>query len=128
MAKAGIYFPHTAIITRRAYLKTNRDTAVNFFRGYSEGLQRFTQDKAAAKRIIQKYTRDTAEDIIEATYQYAVDYVVRPPYPNREGIVETLNQSRNAEAKKADPDTFLDRSIVKTLEDQGFFRQIGMHK
>jgi ABC-type nitrate/sulfonate/bicarbonate transport system substrate-binding protein len=128
MAKAGVYFPHTAVITRRAYLKTNRDTALNFFRGYCEGLQRFTQDKTAAKKVIQKYTRDTAEDIIEATYQYAVDYVVRPPYPNREGIVETLKLSQNAEAKKANPDNFLDSSVVKALEDQGFLRQIGMQK
>jgi NitT/TauT family transport system substrate-binding protein len=128
MAKAGVYFPHTAVITRRAYLKTNRDTTLNFFRGYSEGLQRFTQDKTAAKKIIQKYTRDSAEDIIEATYQYAVDYVVRPPYPNREGIVETLKLSQNAEAKKANPDNFLDSSVVKALEDQGFLRQIGMQK
>jgi NitT/TauT family transport system substrate-binding protein len=128
MAKAGVYFPHTAVITSRAYLKTNRDTALNFFRGYSEGLQRFTQDKTAAKKIIQKYTRDTAEDIIEATYQYAVDYVVRPPYPNRDGIVETLKLSQNPEARKANPDNFLDSSIVKTLEDEGFLRQIGMQK
>jgi NitT/TauT family transport system substrate-binding protein len=128
MAKAGVYFPHTAVITRRAYLKTNRDTALNFFRGYAEGLQRFIQDKNIAKKVIQKYTRDTAEDIIEATYQYAVDYVVRPPYPNREGIVETLKLSPNPEAKKANPDQFLDSSIVKTLEDEGFLRQIGMQK
>ena len=128
MAKAGVYFPHTAVITRRAYLKTNRETALNFFRGYSEGLQRFVQDKNTAKKIIQNYTRDTAEDIIEATYQYAVDYVVRPPYPNRDGVVETLKLSQNPEAKKANPDTFLDSSIVKTLEDQGFLRQIGMQK
>src|SRR5215471_1639793 len=128
MAKAGVYFPHTAVITRRAYLKTNRETAVNFFRGYSEGLQRFVQDRSTAKKIIQKYTRDTAEDIIEATYQYAVDYVVRPPYPNREGIVETLKLSQNPEAKKADPDQFIDLSLVKTLDEQGFFRQIDMQK
>ena len=128
MAKAGVYFPHTAVITRRAYLKTNRETTLNFFRGYSEGLQRFVQDKTAAKKIIQKYTRDSAEDILEATYQYAVDYVVRPPYPNREGIVETLKLSQNAEAKKANPDNFLDSSVVKALEDQGFLRQIGMQK
>ncbi|MGN6716523.1 MAG: hypothetical protein ACTHLX_03940, partial [Candidatus Binatia bacterium] len=115
-------------ITRRAYLKTNRDTALNFFRGYCEGLQRFLHDKNVAKKVIQKYTRDTADDIIEATYQYAVDYVVRPPYPNREGIVETLKLSPNPEAKKANPDQFLDSSIVKTLEDEGFLRQIGMQK
>jgi NitT/TauT family transport system substrate-binding protein len=128
MAKAGVYFPHTAIITRRAYLKTNRETVLNFFRGYSEGLQRFTQDKATAKKIIQKYTRDTAEDIIEATYQYSLDYVVRPPYPNREGIVETLKLNPNPEAKKADADHFIDTSVVKTLDDQGFFRKIGIQK
>jgi NitT/TauT family transport system substrate-binding protein len=128
MAKAGVYFPHTAVITKRAYLKTNRDIALNFFRGYSEGLQRFLHDKAQAKKIIQKYTRDTAEDIIEATYQYAVDYVVRPPYPNRDGIVETLKQSQNPEAKKAEPDHFIDASVVRSLEDQGFFRQIGLQR
>ena len=128
MAKAGVYFPHTAVITTRAYLKTNRETALNFFRAYCEGLQRFVQDKTTAKKIIQKYTRDNAEDILEATYQYAVDYVVRPPYPNREGIVETLKLSQNPEAKKANPDHFLDSSIVKVLEDQGFLRQIGMQK
>jgi NitT/TauT family transport system substrate-binding protein len=128
MAKAGVYFPHTAVITKRSFLRANRETALNFFRGYSEGLQRFVQDRSSAKKIIQKYTRDNAEDIIEATYQYAVDYVVRPPYPNRDGIVETLRLSQNPEAKKADPDQFLDASVVKTLEEQGFFRQIGMSK
>jgi NitT/TauT family transport system substrate-binding protein len=128
MAKAGVYFPHTAVITKRSYLKANREIALNFFKGYSEGLQRFVQDKAAAKKIIQKYTRDNAEEIIDATYQYAVDYVVRPPYPNRDGIVETLRLSQNPEAKKADPDQFIDATIVKTLDEQGFFRQIGMAK
>ena len=52
----------------------------------------------------------------------------RPPYPNREGIVETLKLSQNPEARKANPNAFLDSSVVKTLEDQGFLRQIGMQK
>ena len=95
-------------------------------RGYNNIL--IMRNQTLKKKIIQKYTRDTAEDIIEATYQYAVDYVVRPPYPNREGIVETLKLSQNPEAKKADPDKFLDSSIVKTLEDEGFLRKIGMQK
>lgn len=128
MAKAGVYFPHTAIVTKRSYLKANRETVQNFLKGYSEGLQRFVQDKPLAKKIIQKYTRDNADDILEATYQYAVDYVVRPPYPNREGIVETLKLSQNPDAKKANADSFIDGSAVKALDDQGFFQQIGMHK
>lgn len=128
LAKAGVYFPHTAVITTRAYLKSNREIVTSFFKGYSEGIQRFLQDKATAKKIIQRYTRDSAEDIIEATYQYSLDYVVRPPFANREGIVETLKLSAVPEAAKADPDRFIDNSVVKSLEEQGFFRQIGMQQ
>ena len=126
LAKAGVYFPHTAVITTRAYLKTNREIVASFFKGYSEGIQRFLQDKTAAKKVIQQYTRDSADEIIEATYQYSVDYVVRPPFANREGIVETLKLSTVPEASKANPDHFIDNSVVKSLEEQGFFRQIGM--
>jgi NitT/TauT family transport system substrate-binding protein len=128
LAKAGVYFPHTAVITRRAYLKSNRDIALNFFKGYSEGIQRFLNERALAKKVIQKYTRDSNDEIIEATYQYAVDYVVRPPFANREGIVETLKLIQSPEAKKANPDQFIDNSLVKALDDEGFFRQIGMQR
>jgi ABC-type nitrate/sulfonate/bicarbonate transport system substrate-binding protein len=128
LAKAGVYFPHTAVITTRAYLRANREIVASFFKGYSEGIQRFLQDKATAKKVIRQYTRDSADDIIEATYQYSVDYVVRPPFANREGIVETLKLSAVPEASKANPDHFIDNSVVKNLEEQGFFRQIGMQK
>ena len=128
LAKAGVYFPHTAVITTRAYLKSNREIVASFFKAYSEGIQRFLHDKAAAKKIIQQYTRDNADDILEATYQYSVDYVVRPPFANREGIVETLKLSTVPGASKADPDQFIDNSVVKSLEEQGFFRQLGMQR
>ena len=128
LAKAGIYFPQTAVVTRRSYLKANREVVANFFRGYSEGLQRLINDKIFAKKIIQKYTRDTNEEILEASWQYAVDYIARPPYIPKEGIVETLKLSTVPEARKANPDQFIDNSVVKELNDAGFFRQIGMQK
>ena len=78
--------------------------------------------------MIQKYTRDTDDEILEATYQYALDYVVRPPYPTREGIIETLKQSNHPKAKAANPDDFVDSSLIKSLEDAGFFQQIGLRK
>jgi NitT/TauT family transport system substrate-binding protein len=128
MAKAGVHFPHTAIFTRRSYLKNNREVVLNFFKGYAEGIQRMINDKALAKKVIRKYTRDDNDEILEATYQYALDYVVRPPYPTRDGIVEVLKQSPNPEAKKASPDSFIDMSIVQALDGQGFFRQLGMRR
>jgi ABC-type nitrate/sulfonate/bicarbonate transport system substrate-binding protein len=128
MAKAGVSFPHTAIITRRGYLKANPKTLLNFLKGYSEGIQKMISDKLLAMKVIRKYTRDSDEEIIEGTYQYALDYIVRPPYPTRDGIIEILKLSKVPEAKKAGPDNFVDSSLVKSLEDAGFFKQVGLQK
>ncbi|MBI2228048.1 MAG: ABC transporter substrate-binding protein [Deltaproteobacteria bacterium] len=78
--------------------------------------------------VIRKYTRDQDEEILETTYQYGLDYIARPPYPTREGIVETLKQTAHPKAKTANPDDFVDMSLVKGLEDSGFFKQIGLQK
>ncbi len=85
-------------------------------------------DQRLGKQVIQKYTRDPSEEIVQATYQYALDYIVRPPYPTREGIAEVLRQSPSPDAKKAVPDSFIDPSVVKELDDQGFFQKLGMQK
>jgi len=127
VAKSGVAFPHSAIVTTRPFLASRRDTTLNFVKGYSEGIQRMLSDKPAAKRTIQRYTRDTDDEILETTYQYAVDYVVRPPYLSRAGILESLKQTNHPKAKTANADDFIDASVVRTLEETGFFQQIGMH-
>jgi len=126
VAKSGVAFPHSAIVTTRSFLASHRDTTLSFLKAYSEGIQRMLADKPATKRAIQKYTRDNDDEILETTYQYAVDYVVRPPYPTRAGILEGLKQSTHPKAKTANPDDFVDTSLVKSLEESGFFQQIGM--
>ncbi|MBI2359777.1 MAG: ABC transporter substrate-binding protein [Deltaproteobacteria bacterium] len=128
MAKAGVYFPHTNIATTRSYIRAHRDVVLNFLRGYSEGIQRMITDKAFTKKVLQKYTRENDDEIIETTYQYALDYVARPPYPTREGIIETLKQSTHPKARTANPDDIVDMSLVKSLEDSGFFKQIGLRQ
>jgi NitT/TauT family transport system substrate-binding protein len=128
MAKAGVSFPHTNIASTRSYIRSNRDVAVNFLKAYSEGIQRMIKDEAFAKKVIRKYTRDDDDEILETTYQYGLDYIARPPYPTREGIAEALRQTAQPKAKTANPDDFVDMSLVKGLEDSGFFKQIGLQK
>lgn len=128
LAKFGVHFPHSTVVTTRSYLAGHRAAAVNFLKGYSESIQRMIADKALSKRVIQKYSRESDEEILDTTYQYALDYVVRPPYATRESIVETLKQSSHPRAKAANPDSFLDMSLVRGLDESGFFQQIGMRK
>ncbi len=123
MATAGVSFPQSAIVTTRSYIQAHQDEVLNFLRAYAEGMQRMIVDKAMAKQVIQKYTREIDPDVVESTYRYGVDYIAPVPYPAKEGIVEILKRSNHPKAKTANPDDFIDMSLVKKLEEAGFFRQ-----
>jgi NitT/TauT family transport system substrate-binding protein len=121
VAQAGVHFPHVCIFARRSYIRSNRETVVNFLKGYSGGLQRMVADKAFAKKVIQKYNREKDDEILEATYQYGLDYIVRLPYPTLEGVAEILRQTEHPKAKTARPEDFVDLTLVKGLVEAGFF-------
>jgi len=125
MATSGVSFPQSAIVTTRSYVQAHQDEVLRFLKGYAEGMRKMAQDKATAKKIIAKYTRETDPEILESTYRYGVDYIAPIPYPAKEGIVEILRQSSHPKAKTANPDDFVDMSLVKKLEDGGFFRRTG---
>lgn len=81
-------------------------------------------DQSFAKKVFEKYARETGPEIIDATYQYGLDYIAPIPYSTRDGIAEVLNQSIHPKAKTANPDDFIDMSLVKKLDDSGFFRRV----
>jgi len=125
MATTGVSFPQSAIVTTRSYVQAHPDDVLSFLRGYAEGMQRMTTDKTMAKKVIEKYTRESDPEILESTYRYGVDYIAPIPYPAKEGIAEILRQSTHPKARTANPDEFVDMSLVKKLEDSGFFRRVN---
>ncbi len=126
MGKAGIYFPHDAWMARRSFIQSREDLVRRLLKGYSEGVHRLFTDKEFSKRVIQRYARVSEPRVVEAVYQYAVDYVEKIPYNTHEGIQEVLNQvgPRNPKAKTAKPESFYDDRYVKELEAAGFFKQL----
>jgi NitT/TauT family transport system substrate-binding protein len=126
MGKAGIYFPHDAWMASRSYINANEDLIRRFIKGYSEGVAKLFSDPDLSRRAIRRFTRATDAKIVDAVYQYALDYVEKIPYNTREGVVEVLNQAapRNPKAKDAKPESFYDDRFVKELEASGFYKQL----
>ncbi|MBI4525247.1 MAG: ABC transporter substrate-binding protein [Deltaproteobacteria bacterium] len=126
MGKAGVYFPHDAWMARRSFVNANEDLVRRFLKAYSEGVYRLFTDPELSRRAIRKYARATDARVINAVYQYALDYVDKIPYNNREGIQEVLNQAaaRNPKAKSANPESFYDDRFVKELDASGFYKQL----
>ena len=126
MGKAGVYFPHDAWMARKSFINANEDLVRRFLKAYSEGVYRLHTDPELSRRAIRKYARAVDPRVIDAVYQYALDYVEKIPYNTREGIQEVLNQAapRNPKAKTANPDVFYDDRFVKELDGAGFYRQL----
>lgn len=126
MGKAGVYFPHNAWVTRRAFINANEELVRRFLKAYSEGVQRLHSDPELSRRAIKRFARVSDPKVIDAVYQYALDYVEKIPYNTREGIQEVLNQvaARNPKAKTASPESFYDDRFVKELDASGFYKQL----
>jgi ABC-type nitrate/sulfonate/bicarbonate transport system substrate-binding protein len=126
MGKAGINFPHDAWITRRSFIESHNDLVPRLLKGYSEGVHRLFTDKEFSKGVIRRYARVSEAKIVEAVYQYALDYVEKIPYNTHAGIQEVLNQiaPRNPKAKIAKPESFYDDRYLKELEAASFFKQL----
>ena len=126
MGTAGVYFPHDALMARRAFINSNEDFVRRATRAYSEGVHRLFSDPAAGKRAVSKYARTSDPKIVDAVYQYALDYIEKIPYNSREAVQEVLNQAavRNPKAKEAKPESFYDDKYIRELDSQGFYKQL----
>ena len=129
LAKMNIHYLQSMLVSTRGYLRGNRDQVTRVMRAYVEGIAYFKRNKKESIRIILKKMRMEAdkEKYAERTYdQYANTYFERVPYPSMSGIRTVLDSIAKElpKAKGADPASFSDASVLKSLEDSGFIKSL----
>jgi hypothetical protein len=126
MAKAGVYFPHTAVITRRAYLKTNRETALNF----SGAILKACSDSFKTRLRQRRSSRSTPAILPRISSKLPINTPSITWSARRIPIVK-VSLKRSTQPKPGGEkatDQFIDLELVKNIRRTGFFRQIGMQK
>lgn len=129
LAKMNIHYLQSMMVSTRSYLRGNRDLATRVLKAYVEGIAYFRKNKKDSVRIILKRMRMEAdkEKYAERTHeQYANVYFEKIPYPSLGGIKTVLESlaRENPKASHADPNAFIDSSILKSLEDSGFIKAL----
>jgi NitT/TauT family transport system substrate-binding protein len=127
LSTLGVDYQGAGVVTTRSYMREAPDTVRRYLRAYVEGLHRFKTDKAFAAKVIGKYSRMTEADALEETYQhYAVKVMPRVPYPTIKGIQMVLDEigTRTPKAKSLAPESFIDVSYLKELEQGGFIKKL----
>ena len=112
----------TVIVARDSELRKQRDTFTQLARGIIEGIHRIKTDREFAVRVLGKMLRSNDREILEETYRVFSALYEKTPYPALEGIQPILDEiaTQVPKAKSYKPENFVDTSIVRQLEQNGF--------
>jgi ABC-type nitrate/sulfonate/bicarbonate transport system substrate-binding protein len=116
----GVEDINGTVITTRAFIAQNRDTAVRFLRGFARGMQRYRTDKEFSKKVLGKYGKINDEEILEGTWQDYAPTLQKTPRPSLKAIQFMIENQYPGKKPLPKPEQFVDLSIVEQLEKSGF--------
>lgn len=126
-AKVGLDYPTTSLVSTRSTIKKDRETVKRFLMAYSEAVDRLFRDKELAMKVIGKWTRTQDRETLESSYEYATNFIERPPRLPYKAIETILAQAAETDprARGRKADEFLDPTIYNELEKSGFFKNLS---
>jgi NitT/TauT family transport system substrate-binding protein len=111
------------VVTTRRYARESRDVALRYIKSFARGLSVYLKNKKFTMDVIAKYTRSEDREKIEIGYEHFAKTFLKKPYPAMGGVQLALEEigERTPAAKSARPEQFVDNSLVKELDDSGYF-------
>ena len=118
----GVESLNSDVVTTRRFMRDSRETVQRFIKGMIKGVSFFAANKKFSMDVIGRYTKSNDKEKIEYGYDYAAKIFLKKPYPPIKGIQLSLEEigERTPSAKTANPEQFIDISIVKELDQSGY--------
>ena len=127
MAQLNIPFVNTALVTRRSFIKSQRETVQLAVAALSDAIHFYKTEKEPTIKILANYLQTNDREALEETYnEVALKTTPEKPYATLPGIqiiIDELSQ-QNPKIKGAKAEDFVDMSFVKKLDDEGFFKRL----
>ena len=93
MAQLNIPFELTAMLTTRAFIKSQREVVASVIAALAEAIHFYKTEKEPSIKILSKYLQTTDREALEETYrEIALKVVPEKPYPTLPGIQTILNE------------------------------------
>jgi ABC-type nitrate/sulfonate/bicarbonate transport system substrate-binding protein len=122
----GVEFQSGTFATSRPFLKDHRDVVVRFTRALSEGIKYYKTNREGSLKALSDYTKSTDADELQQSWElFAVKYAPKVPHLTMVGLQYVMdNLIQDPLVKSRKPEDFVDESVIKQLEDEGFYRQL----
>ena len=124
----GVPSPGSELNTTRQTLKELRPRLKSFFMAYSEAIAAGRRNRELAYQVFRKYMRVDNPKLLDFTYRVQfMEAIPAKPYPREDTIQASIEDLRDTTPKldgmKATD--FFDASLIKELDNEGFFARIG---
>ena len=124
---AGVYTTGSDISTSRQLLKERRRELKAFVMALTEGISIGRNNKEQAFRVYRKYMKIDDSRLLESMHKnYLLGTIPPKPFPREEALqndIEDLSQTY-PQLKGRKVEEFVDLSLVKELESEGFFARL----
>jgi len=122
LTELGVESLNSDVVTTRRYMRESRDIVQRFIKGMVKGVSFYAGNKKFSMDVIARYTKSHDVEKIEYGYDFAAKIFLKKPYPPIKGIQLALEEigERNPAARSANPEQFMDISIVKELDQSGY--------
>jgi NitT/TauT family transport system substrate-binding protein len=122
LMELGVESLNSDVVTTRRFIRESRETVQRFVKGMVKGVSFFAANKKFSMDVIARYTKSSDTEKIEYGYDYAAKSFLKKPHTPIKGIQLALEEigERNPLARTANPEQFIDMSIVRELDQSGY--------
>jgi NitT/TauT family transport system substrate-binding protein len=119
-------YPWMEITTRRATVKSDRETVMNYMKAHLEGIALFKKDRDFGRKVIKKTLRMDDDELVNESYEIYSKAFIPAPYPNLPGMKTSYEYVAAArpDVWKHKPEEFTDSSFVEELDKSGFIKKL----
>ena len=127
LAKVGLNFPTSSIVTTRSFIKRNENTVRKFIRAYVEGIHYGKTQRTFGVQVLKKYLRNDDTAFVNDLYDlYILQNIPQIPRPSPEALQTVLDQMAESDSRVASlrPEQFIDARFFQELEKEGFLQRL----
>ena len=123
----GLEYQHTSLAVSQNLIKTQPELVRNVLKSFVEGIHYAKTHRREAIGILSKYLKVDDSDALQEAYEAELQGLIpEKPYPTLKGIQIILRELgvKDANARSARPEQFVDLSFMKELDTSGFIDRL----
>ena len=123
----GLEYQHSALAVSQSLIKSQPDLVRNILKAHVEAIHYMKTHRKETLAILAKYLKTDDTDALQEAYEAEIEALIpQKPYPTLKGIQTILRElgAKDAAARAARPEQFVDLTFMKELDSSGFIDRL----